>query len=447
MASLAEIEKALRAAKERLEIAYEPEAIRAVEALEKAKKIAYLKSIAEDENVDAPFRESAQKQYNAFVEEAKKQPKKYAAELKEQNKYVGEYLGASVELEALLPELPSEPKAAKPEPQPEAASPEAPTAKDVKGLEEGVQQIKEETELERKVREERAKMLLMEEKAAQEQRRIASLTPAQRLQEQVRAREQMQLERGKSAVAERREQMAAREMGKAADVMSGSFREGDMTQIVDPSEREAASNYFKQRAEDIRKGRATEIPRPTFAADRSLTVVEIDPRYRAPGDRGIGIGHSPQFGGAASKFFGPDRSQMQNEMIGGKPVPIMTGEQAMATQSRGTGINQYEKTGSWQEQLDARSARDIRMRQGQQEIDEKLEYALTGKMPARATPEALAAEQNRTARLALDKEIRAASLTQEGSTPSSIEKFKKRASDLGVSAKSFDDYLSRLSSV
>ena len=55
MASLAEIEKALRAAKERLEIAYEPEAIRAVEALEKAKKIAYLKSIAEDENVDAPL--------------------------------------------------------------------------------------------------------------------------------------------------------------------------------------------------------------------------------------------------------------------------------------------------------------------------------------------------------------------------------------------------------
>lgn len=382
-----------------------------IERLEKARQVELLKEVKNDPNANPEAKDLATSELNRLKDEARRDPKAFKKEIDQTNKDLGEILGRAVEedtrqkafedeLDDYLgsdetPVAGAEPKKQVPVSKAEparppllaAASPEAPpTAKDVKSLTEDVQQIKEETELERKIREERAKMLLMEEKAAQEQRRIASLTPAQRLQEQVRAREQTQLERGKSAVAERREQMAAREMGKAADVMSGSFREGDVTQIVDPSEREAASNYFKQRAEDIRKGQTT-AQRPTFAADRSLTVVEIDPAHRARGDRGIGIGHSPQFGGEASKFFGPDRSQMQSEMIGGKPVPVMTGEQAMATQSRGTGINQYEKTGSWQEQLDARSARDIRMRQGQQEIDEKLEYALTGKMPKRMEEE------------------------------------------------------------
>jgi hypothetical protein len=245
------------------------------------------------------------------------------------------------------------------------------------------------------------------------------MTPAERLQENVREREAQKMANAAGAVAERREQMAADEEYKAQQIAGkGSFRDGNTTQYVDATERESAADYYRTRADDIRKGRNTAGAAPRFEGDRSLTVVDIDPRYRPAGDTvGKGIGHSPTFGGTGSaqagSFFGPDPNQMQYQTINrkqyqringklyqtikGKQVPIMTGEQAFETQSRGQGINQYEKKGSIPEQLDAMSARDIRMQQGNLTIQEKIDYALTGKIPARMTPAAIEEERKRRA--------------------------------------------------
>jgi len=112
-----------------------------------------------------------------------------------------------------------------------------------------------------------------------------------------------------------------------------------------------------------------------------ITVVDIDPRYGG----GKATGKSPNFAGGAK--FGPDPNTMASEMIGGKPVPVMTVGQAYATQSRGPGINQYEKAGTIPQQLDARSARGIRDVARKQQIEEEIEYALTGKLPPRLEEE------------------------------------------------------------
>lgn len=407
MATLEEIDRALAAAKEAAN-GYpakhtegkafrrsEYNASKAVEALEEAKRIAYLKSLAEDTSVDEVFREAARKEYNAYATEAKKNPKKYSDEIDKQNKYLGEYLGTSVKLESLLPELPEAPKAkgesgATPEVKPETApstsptapakpAPEAPTPKAVKELDKGIEAIKAE-----RLKQEQLKTKQMEREGeeadkAADQREYNALTPAQKLERSVRAREQGQAERARGAVEARREQLAADEEYKGMQIASsGSFKDGDVTQYVDPKERAAAQSYFTKRAADLRSGTNTAGARPVFSEDRSLTVVDIHPDHGG----GKGTGASPRF--ASGDKFGPDPNSMAYEMIGGKPVPIMTVGQAFATQSRGPGINVYEKTGTIPQQLDALSARNIRRAAGKQAVDEQIEFALTGKRSPRA---------------------------------------------------------------
>lgn len=328
-----------------------------------------------------------------YVEEATKK--------KETASIIEEVFGPSAVTEtkkALTPAAPATPTAKKPAEDKPPVSPEsgpvAPTPKDVKDLKKEIdEEIKEPRQRMREIELEREEMELAEEKAARkaarQQRAYDAMTPAQQLALSVRAREQQNLANARSAVQGRREQMAADELGKAEQIKTqGYFTEGDVTQYVDPFERDAAAAYFSNRAKDVTEGTSTAGARPTFKSPESLTVVSIDPRYRATGDRlGVGIGHSPSFGGENAKYFGPDKEQMLYQTIGKKQVPIMTGEQAMATQSRGTGINQYEKTGTVNEQLDARSARAIRLQMQNRAIDEKLRYALSGAVPPRAKEE------------------------------------------------------------
>ena len=227
------------------------------------------------------------------------------------------------------------------------------------------------------------------------------MTPAERLQENVRERVAQKMANAAGAVAERREQMAADEEYKAQQIASkGYFRDGDTTQYVDATERESAIEYYKARAEDIITGGSTAGAAPRFEGDRSLTVVDIDYLHRPEGDKvGKGISHSPTFGGTgpaqAGSFFGPDPNEMQYQTIDGRQIPIMTGKQAFETQRVGPGIFQYEKKGSIAEQLDARAARDIRLQQGNITTQEKIDYARTGKLPARMTPKAIEEERKR----------------------------------------------------
>lgn len=268
----------------------------------------------------------------------------------------------------------------------------APTKKDVDGLKKDRDEMKASRNRLREIELEREEMKLAEEKAAQRQRAYNALTPAQKLELDVRSREQKQAERARAAVSERREQLAADEEYKGMQIASsGSFKNGDVTQYVDPTERAAAQSYFTKRAADIRAGEDPEVraqggqftagPAPTFSGDRSLTVIDIDPRYGG----GKGVGASPNFAKGAK--FGPDPNSMAYEMIDGKPVPVMTVGQAYATQSRGPGINVYEKSGTIAQQLDARSARGIRDVAGKQRVDEMIEYQLTGKLPPRLEEE------------------------------------------------------------
>lgn len=268
----------------------------------------------------------------------------------------------------------------------------APTKEAVKDLQKGVGEMKEQRNRMREIELEREEMLLAEEKAAQRQRAYNALTPAQKLELDVRSREQKQAERARAAVSERREQLAADEEYKGMQIASsGSFKRGDVTQYVDPTERAAAQSYFTNRAADIRAGENPAVraeggqftagPAPTFSADRSLAVMDIDPRYGG----GKATGKNPNFAGGAK--FGPDPNTMASEMIGGAATPIMTVGQAYSTQSRGPGINQYEKAGSIPQQLDARSARGIRDAARKQQIEEEIEYALTGKLPPRLEEE------------------------------------------------------------
>ena len=396
MATLAEIEKALAAAKENYNVGYDHEALREVEQLEEARRVAYLKELAEDSSVDAPFRDAARKEYNAFVSEAQQNPKKYTARIEKQNKVIGKYLDTSVKLDSLLPELPEAPKAeASTEPKPTAAppapasppapgapKPAAPTPKAVKELDEDVKAMKAERLKQEELRTKRMDREVEEADKAADQREYNALTPAQKLERSVRSREQQQAANARGAVEARREQLAADEEYKGMQIASsGSFKRGDVTQYVDPEERAAAQSYFTARAGDLRSGTSNAGPAPTFSGKRSLAVMDIDPRYGG----GKATGANPNFAGGAK--FGPDPDTMASEMIGGKPVPIMTVGQAFATQSRGPGINQYEKAGTIPQQLDARSARGIRDVATKQMVDEQIEYALTGKLPPRLEEE------------------------------------------------------------
>jgi len=282
------------------------------------------------------------------------------------------------------PPAPAPPAPTKPAP--------APTKENVKGLRKDTGEMKEQRKRMREIELEREEMRLAEEKAAQRQRAYNALTPAQKLELDVRSREQKQAERARAAVSERREQLAADEEYKGMQIArSGSFKQGDVTQYVDPEERAAAQSYFTNRAADIRAGEDPAVrakggqftagPAPTFSGNRSLAVMDIDPRYGG----GKATGKSPNFAGGAK--FGPDPNTMASEMIGGAATPIMTVGQAYSTQSRGPGINQYEKAGTIPQQLDARSARGIRDAARKQQIEEEIEYALTGKLPPRLEEE------------------------------------------------------------
>ena len=298
------------------------------------------------------------------------------------------------------PEVAGPPAAA---PKPTEPAP-APTKKDIKGLQKGVGEMKEQRNRMREIELEREEMLLAEEKAAQRQRAYNALTPAQKLELDVRSREQKQAERARAAVSERREQLAADEEYKGMQIArSGSFKQGDVTQYVDPTERATVQTYFTNRAADIRAGEDPEVraaggqfsagPAPTFG-DRSLTVVDIDPRYGG----GKGVGASPNFAGGAK--FGSDPNTMAYEMIGGKPVPTMTVGQAYATQSRGPGINQYEKTGSIPQQLDAMSADAIRAAELKKKVDQMIGYQITGALPPEVAKRAEADKKKREAEAA-----------------------------------------------
>jgi hypothetical protein len=281
----------------------------------------------------------------------------------------------------------------------------APTKEDVKGLQRGVGEMKEQRNRMREIELEREEMQLAEEKAAQRQRAYNALTPAQKLELDVRSREQKQAERARAAVSERREQLAADEEYKGMQIASsGSFKRGDVTQYVDPEERAAAQSYFTNRAADIRAGENPAVraeggqftagPAPTFSGDRSLTVVDIDPRYGG----GKGVGANPNFAGGVK--FGSDPNTMAYEMIGGKPVPTMTVGQAYATQSRGPGINQYEKTGTLPQQLDAMSADRIRAAELKKKVDQMIGYQITGVLPPEVAKRAEADKKKREAEAA-----------------------------------------------
>jgi hypothetical protein len=282
------------------------------------------------------------------------------------------------------PPAPAPPAPTKPAP--------IPTKTDVSGLEGDIEAMKSPIKRLREIELERDEMRLNEERAAQRQRAYDALSPAQKLELDVRSREQQKAANAKAAVSERRDQIAADEEYKGMQIASsGSFKQGDVTQYVDPNERAAAQSYFTNRAADIRAGEDPEVrakggqftagPAPTFSGDRSLAVMDIDPRYGG----GKATGKNPNFAGGAK--FGPDPNTMASEMIGGAPTPIMTVGQAYSTQSRGPGINQYEKTGTIPQQLDARSARGIRDAARKQQIEEEIEYALTGKLPPRLEEE------------------------------------------------------------
>jgi hypothetical protein len=300
-----------------------------------------------------------------------------------------------------------------PAPAPPAPTKPAPipTKEAVRGLEGDIEAMKSprkrlrEIELEREENElEREEMLLAEEKAAQRQRAYNALTPAQKLELDVRSREQKQAERARAAVSERREQLAADEEYKGMQIASsGSFKRGDVTQYVDPNERAAAQSYFTNRAADIRAGENPEVraaggqftagPAPTFG-DRSLTVVDIDPRYGG----GKGVGANPNFAGGVK--FGSDPDTMTYEMIGGKPTPVMTVGQAFATQSRGPGINQYEKAGTLPQQLDAMSAYAARDAEIKKKVDQMIGYQITGVLPPEVAKRAEADKKKREAEAA-----------------------------------------------
>jgi hypothetical protein len=305
---------------------------------------------------------------------------------------------------AATPTTPAAPAAATP------TTPAAPTPPSPIPTRDDVTSMREELESERELRdtEAKAKKRALEDAQREKDRVLRDeaynrMTPAERLQENVRERVAQKMANAAGAVAERREQMAADEEYKAQQIASkGYFRDGDTTQYVDATERESAIEYYKARAEDIITGGSTAGAAPRFEGDRSLTVVDIDYLHRPEGDKvGKGISHSPTFGGTgpaqAGSFFGPDPNLMQYQTIDGRQIPIMTGNQAFETQRVGQGINQYEKKGSIAEQLDARAARDIRLQQGNITTQEKIDYARTGKLPARMTPKAIEEERKRRA--------------------------------------------------
>ena len=384
--------------------------------LEKAKRIEQTKQVVADQNAPSEDRELAKAELDSLRNEARSDLRSFRKNLEQTNKDVGELLGKAVAEETKQKSIEEEldasfsvgvtPEAPKAEPatqaKPETAPPASPTApatpakpapapakKDVDGLEKDKEELKAQRKRMREIELEREEMKLAEEKAAQRQRAYNALTPAQRLELDVRSREQKQAERARAAVSERREQLAADEEYKGMQIASsGSFKNGDVTQYVDPKERAAAQEYFTKRAADIRAGEDPAVraqggqftagPAPTFSEDRSLTVVDIHPDHGG----GRGVGAKPNF--ASGDKFGPDPNTMAYEMIGGKPVPIMTVGQAFATQSRGPGINVYEKTGTMAQQLDALSARNIRAGAGKQAVDEMIEFASTGKRSPRA---------------------------------------------------------------
>jgi len=337
----------------------------------------------------------------------------------ENNKFAGEILGEVMAEEAVqktideeldadfLPSVAAQkPTAQAPSPAKPAAAPKpsepapAPTKEDVKELDEDVKAMRAERLKQQQLRTKQMEREVEEADKAANQREYNALTPAQKLELDVRSREQQKAANAKAAVSERRDQLAADEEYKGMQIASsGSFKRGDVTQYVDPTKRAAAQEYFNARAADLRSGTSTAGPAPNFG-DRSLTVVDIDPRYGG----GKGVGANPNFADGAK--FGSDPDTMAYEMIGGKPTPVMTVGQAFATQSRGPGINQYEKSGTLPQQLDAMSAYAARDAEIKKKVDQMIGYQITGKLPEEVAKRA--EEEKRK------KEVAATSYTRPG---------------------------------
>jgi hypothetical protein len=417
---LKNIERALKAAKEELSLTYDLRAEEAVKTLEEALRVATIKNIAEDTTVDKPFRDAARREYNAYVAEAQNNPKKYTAEAKKQDKYVLKYAGVSADLEAAIPPLSPEPEndptpetapAAATPATPEAtpATPEAtttpapiPTPADI----EGIDQTPEEKELRR------VTALAATEKLKDERRErdrvlrdeaYNRMTPAERLQENVREREAQKMANAAGAVAERREQMAADEAYKAQQIAEqGYFREGDTTQFVGQADRQAMQKYFTDRAKNLRldnsdpiAGGRTSGARPT--SNDGLTVMNIPEEYGG----GLATGAKPNFGkeyrppltDKVEYDFGEDPNKMYSQVSadGKSATPIMTSGQAQSTDSwrEGSGINVANTAtnpndpNDWKRAMDAKDAQRIRDAERKRMIDSQIAYALTGKAPSR----------------------------------------------------------------
>lgn len=401
--------------------------------LEKAKRVEQTKQVAADPNAPSEDRELAVVELDSLRKASRADLRSFRKNLEQTNKDIGELLGQAIveetkqksieeELDAsygkgLTPETPKAEPAAKavpaatevagpPAPAPPAPTKPAPapTKENVKGLQKGVGEMKEQRNRMREIELEREEMLLAEEKAAQRQRAYNALTPAQKLELDVRSREQQKAANARGAVEARREQLAADEEYKGMQIASsGSFKQGDVTQYVDPTKREAVQSYFTNRAADIRAGKDPEVrakggqftagPMPTFG-DRSLTVIDVLPEHGG----GKGVSTSGNFAGGVK--FGSDRDTMVYETIGGKSVPIMTIGDAYATQSRGSGINAYEKTGTPQQQLDAMSADRIRTAENKKKVEQMIEYQITGVLPPEVAKRAEADKKKREAEAA-----------------------------------------------
>jgi hypothetical protein len=286
---------------------------------------------------------------------------------------------------------------------PPATPPPIPTPADVSSME-------DELESERDLRDTRAKAEKRAlEDAQREKDRILRdeaynrMTPAERLQENVRERESRQMANAAGAVAERREQMAADEAYKAKQVAEqGYFREGDTTQFVGQADREAMQKYFNERAANLRldnskpiAGGRTSGARPT--SNDGLTVINIPEEYGG----GLATGAKPNFGkeyrppltDKVEYDFGEDPNKMYSDVSadGRRATPIMTSAQAQATDlwREGSGINVANTAANpndpndWKRAMDAKDAQRIRDAERKRMIDSQIAYALTGKTPAR----------------------------------------------------------------
>jgi hypothetical protein len=391
---------------------------RKIARLNEAKALEELKKAASDPSSTEEARNRSKADLKKRKEEARSNIPAFKKKQEEVNKIAGDLINKVITEDADLSvyfgeDTPSETTKVKAEastePKPTAAppapaSPPAPGApkapapvpapKDVKELDEDVKAIRAERLKQQQLRTKQMEREGVEADKAADQREYNALTPAQKLALDVRSREQQKAANARGAVEARREQIAADEEYKGMQIASsGSFKRGDVTQYVDPTKRAAAQEYFNARAADLRSGTSTAGPAPSFG-DRSLTVVDIDPRYGG----GKGVGANPKFADGAK--FGSDPDTVVYEMIGGKPTPVMTVGQAFATQSRGPGINQYEKTGTLPQQLDAMSAYAARDAEIKKKVDQMIGYQITGVLPPEVAKRAEADKKKREAEAA-----------------------------------------------